>query len=67
VGRVQRSQQRRWATQDQPEYAQAAEAPQAPPSEPDVAGELEKLAKLRDEGVITAADFDAKKKQLLGI
>ena len=27
----------------------------------------EKLAKLRDEGVISADDFEAKKKQLLGI
>jgi xylose isomerase len=28
---------------------------------------VEKLAKLRDEGVISAEDFEAKKKQLLGI
>jgi hypothetical protein len=33
----------------------------------DYTAELEKLAKLRDEGVITAEDFEAKKKQLLGI
>ena len=30
-------------------------------------GELEKLAKLCDEGVISTDDFEAKKKQLLGI
>ena len=29
-------------------------------------GELEKLAKRRDEGVISSDDFEAKKKQLLG-
>jgi hypothetical protein len=29
--------------------------------------ELEKLAQLRDPGVITDADFEAKKKQVLGI
>jgi hypothetical protein len=29
--------------------------------------ELEKLAKLRDEGVISPESFEAKKKQLLGI
>lgn len=29
--------------------------------------ELEKLAKLRDDGVISADDFEAKKKQVLGI
>jgi hypothetical protein len=42
--------------------AQAAPAPQA-----DYTQELEKLAKLRDEGVITADDFEATKKQLLGL
>ena len=35
--------------------------------EADYTAELEKLAKLRDEGVISADDFEAKKKQLLGI
>ena len=30
------------------------------------ADELANLAKLRDEGVITTEDFEAKKKQLLG-
>jgi len=33
----------------------------------DYTAELEKLAKLRDDGVITAEDFEAKKQQLLGI
>lgn len=45
--------------------AQPAPAPAAAGS--DYTAELEKLAKLRDEGVITAEDFEAKKKQLLGI
>ncbi len=36
-------------------------------AEADYTAELEKLAKLRDEGVISAEDFEAKKKQLLGI
>jgi hypothetical protein len=40
---------------------------QAAPAEPDYAAELEKLAKLRDDGVISAEDFEAKKKQVLGI
>ena len=46
-----------------------AQAPAAPPAsaEPDYTAELEKLAKLRDQGVITADDFEAKKKQVLGI
>jgi hypothetical protein len=74
AGRVQRRQQQRWAEQDQAQYAPSYEQ-QAPPApaaattagEADYTAELEKLAKLRDEGVISAEDFEAKKKQLLGI
>jgi hypothetical protein len=69
-GRVARRQQRRFAEQDQAAYEQqpqAYEQPPAPAAAPDYTAELEKLAKLRDEGVITTEDFDAKKKQLLGI
>jgi Short C-terminal domain len=65
AGRVQRRQQERWATQG-PAYEQEA-PPAAPAAAPDYTAELEKLANLRDQGVITAEDFDAKKKQLLGI
>jgi hypothetical protein len=50
--------------QEQP----AEEAPgPAAPSEPEYMGELERLAQLRDQGIITNEDFEAKKKQLLGI
>jgi hypothetical protein len=69
AGRVQRRQQQRWATQDQAAYEeQPAQAP-APrhAGAPDYTVELEKLAKLRDDGVITAEDYEAKKRQLLGI
>lgn len=34
---------------------------------PDVADEILKLAKLKDSGILTQEEFDAKKKQLLGI
>jgi Short C-terminal domain len=47
----------------QEEYA----ASPAAPAEPDYVAELERLAQLRDQGVITAEDFDAKKRQLLGL
>ena len=75
AGRVQHRQQQKWAgqeqkwaAQDQPASEQEApQAPQAPPAEADYTAELEKLAKLRDEGVISTEDFEAKKKQLLGI
>ena len=63
----------RWADQDQQAYAEQAPpsrqpaAPAAPAAGPDYATELAKLAQLRDQGVITAEDFEAKKKQILGI
>lgn len=63
-GRVARRQQGRWAEQ------QAAPAPQpapAAPAEPDYMVELQELAKLRDAGIVTPDEFDAKKRQLLGI
>ena len=64
-GRVQRRQQQRWAAEDQAAYEQ--QMAQAPAAEPDYAAELQRLAQLRDQGVITPEDFEAKKKQLLGI
>ena len=39
----------------------------APAQEPDYLQELERLAALRDQGIITDEDFEAKKRQLLGI
>ena len=50
---------------EQPVEAAPAPAPAA--QEPGYVGELERLAGLRDQGVISDADFEAKKKQLLGI
>ena len=81
AGRVQRRQQRKFAEQDaeiaaqRQVYADQAYQQQtgAPPqtaaaaAEPDYPAELSKLAQLRDQGVITPEDFEAKKKQLLGI
>jgi hypothetical protein len=61
AGRIQHRQQQRWAAEEQ----QAAQAQHV--GEADYTAELEKLARLRDEGVISAEDFEAKKKQLLGI
>jgi hypothetical protein len=36
-------------------------------SEPDYMQELQDLARLRDQGVLTEDEFQAKKKQLLGL
>ena len=68
-GRVSRRQQRRFAEQDQQAYdAQATqEQQQAMPAEPDYAAELEQLAQLKQQGILTDEEFEAKKKQILGI
>lgn len=50
--------------------APATQAPAAAPSSPggsDYIAELEKLADLRERGIITTEEFEAKKKQLLGL
>jgi Short C-terminal domain len=62
-GRVARRQQRRYAA----EAPQAPQAPPAPGGEPDYASELEQLAHLKAQGIITEEEFEAKKKQILGI
>jgi Short C-terminal domain len=56
-------------TQPEPDYYEPEPQYQAPPAsaQPDYAAELQKLAQLRDAGVITPEEFDAKKKQILGI
>jgi hypothetical protein len=38
-----------------------------PEEEPDYMDELEKLAELKDKGIITEEEFEAKKKQILGL
>lgn len=59
------------ATLPEPAAAPAPAAATAQPAgdaaTPAYITELEKLAELRDKGIITAGDFEAKKKQLLGL
>jgi hypothetical protein len=67
-GRVQRRQQQKYADQDAQAYA--AEQQQyaaAAPAEPDYMAELEQLAQLKNQGIITEEEFAAKKAQLLGV
>ena len=45
--------------------ASARDVPPAAPRRPAVAEQLKQLAELRDQGVITPAEFDAKKAELL--
>jgi hypothetical protein len=49
------------------ELAYAPPPPQAAPAEPSYADELAQLAQLKAQGVITEEEFEAKKKQILGI
>jgi hypothetical protein len=51
--------------QEQPAETAAPTAPAA--SEPEYVGELERLSQLRDQGIISNEEFEAKKKQILGI
>jgi hypothetical protein len=51
--------------QEQPAETAAPTAPAA--SEPEYVGELERLAQLRDQGILSDQEFEAKKKQILGI
>ena len=67
---VSHRQGQRYAAQDQAAYEeqQAAQAAAAPaPVQEDPYAELEKLGKLKEQGILTQEEFDAKKKQILGI
>ena len=73
AGAVRHRQDERYARQDQERYEQemaqqqAAAQQAAAPAEPDYAAELEKLAQLKAQGIISDEEFEAKKKQILGI
>jgi Short C-terminal domain len=80
-GRVARRQQRRYAEQDaaytqqqaaaveagieQQAYQQAPAA--AAPAEPGYMAELEQLAQLKAQGILSEEEFEEKKKQILGL
>lgn len=49
------------------EEASATVQQTAAPSEPDYVEELKQLQALKDQNVITAEEFEAKKKQILGL
>jgi hypothetical protein len=75
AGAVRHRQDQKYARQDQEAYdqqmaaQQAYAAQQAPaaPAAPDYAAELEQLAQLKAQGILTDEEFEAKKKQILGI
>lgn len=64
--RVSRRQANRWAAQEQEQYQQQEPAPQSNGGD-DTVAQLQQLAQLKDQGILTQEEFDAKKKQILGI
>lgn len=70
-GRVARRQQRKFADQDAAYVQEVAYQGQpvmgAAADEPDYMAELQQLAQLRDQGILTPEEFEAKKKQILGV
>jgi hypothetical protein len=70
-GRVARRQNEKYAAKDQAAYEEQEAAAPPPPapvaSEEDNIAELQKLAQLKEQGILTEEEFAAKKKQILGI
>jgi hypothetical protein len=69
-GRVGRRQQQKYANQDAAAMQQQEPAMEQAPSAgggDDTTAQLEQLAKLKQEGILTEEEFTAKKKQILGI
>ena len=62
-GRVARRQQSKYAGQDSAQ----AEQQSAAPAVDDTAAQIQQLAQLKEQGLLTEEEFAAKKKQILGI
>jgi hypothetical protein len=71
AGRVHHRQDEKWSAEEQAQYEQQQpqvvyqEVPAAPAD--DSMAELQKLAELHTQGILTDEEFAAKKKQVLGI
>ena len=70
-GGVRRRQERRWADQEAPQaYAQPAPAPAPAPAAPASGGsvidQLKELGELKEQGILTEAEFEAQKAKILG-
>ena len=63
-GRVQRRQAARYAQEDAQQYEQEAPPPEA---EEDATAQLQNLAELHTQGVLTDEEFAAAKAKILGI
>jgi hypothetical protein len=78
AGAVRHRQDQKYAAKDQAAYEeqmaqqaaydqQMAAQQAAAPAPPDYTAELEQLAQLKAQGILTDEEFEAKKKQILGI
>jgi hypothetical protein len=68
--RVSRRQMAMYDDQGDEQYddaPQQAPPPQAAPAEPDMTEQLQDLAKLHEQGILTDEEFAAKKKEILDI
>ena len=66
-GRVQRRQAARYDEQDAQQYQEQPQQAQAPPEPEDSTAQLQNLAQLHSQGVLTDEEFAAAKAKLLGI
>ena len=67
-GRVARRQNAKWEEQDAQQYQeQQAAAPPPPAQEDDATAQLQNLANLHAQGVLTDEEFAASKAKILGI
>jgi hypothetical protein len=60
---VSRRQSQRWSNDSAEQEAPVAAAP----AQDDSVAQLQQLAQLKEQGILTQEEFDAKKKQILGI
>lgn len=58
---VSRRQAQRWSDQE------SQQVPQPAPAQEDPYVELQKLGQLKEQGILTQEEFDAKKRQILGL
>jgi hypothetical protein len=70
--RVSRRQADKWAAQGDPRYGGQPQYEQAPPTPPpadpgqkDMVTQLKELAELKDQGILTEAEFEAQKAKIL--
>lgn len=64
---VSRRQARRFAQQDAEQAQEAPAAVEQAAPQDDIYVQLEKLGQLKNDGILTQEEFDAKKHQLLGL